>query len=87
MGVRLTFERPDARHAVARCLRASAESKLAGHKPYVYVNVKYFIFSRVGVSTIGRRKAANCENDSQLAWPRERAPCPRLNSAGHVRVS
>ena len=24
-------------------LRAIAESKLAGHKPYVYVNVKYFI--------------------------------------------
>lgn len=43
MGVRLTFERPDARHAVARCSRASADWKLAGHKPYVYVNVKYFV--------------------------------------------
>jgi hypothetical protein len=43
MGVRLTFERPDARHAVARFAGASVDWKLALHKPYVYVNVKYFV--------------------------------------------
>jgi hypothetical protein len=43
MGVRLTFERPGARHAVARFAGASVDWKLALHKPYVYVNVKYFV--------------------------------------------
>jgi hypothetical protein len=55
MGVRLTFERPDARHAVARCLRASADWKLARHKPYVYVNVKYFVAAGIALSVTERR--------------------------------
>ena len=35
------FLGPTARDAVARYMREGADSKLARHKPYVYVNVKY----------------------------------------------
>jgi hypothetical protein len=55
-------EAPCLARSAVRLEGESADWKLARHKPYVYVNVKYFVAAAIAVLTAGHRKAAKSGN-------------------------